>query len=118
MRNFANLWLRHLAEWSQRMPKLGLAQTEKEIGLIFARVEALSQNCVIGAMFNDRVMTRRDVIAAQCRCFAPQITELELLVAHNTRIWRSAGLIFAREIINDQPLELVGLINDVMWNSQ
>src|SRR5258705_7270910 len=118
MRDFADLRLSHFAERSQGTSKLRLAQTEKEIGLIFARVAALSQNCVISVVFNDRVMPRCDIVATQSGCFAPEVAKLELLVAHHTRVWRAASLVFAGEIINDQPLELVGLINDVMWNSQ
>src|SRR5437867_8420435 len=118
MRDLADLRLRHFAERSQRTAKLRLAQTEKEIRLIFARVEALSQNCVISVMFDDRVMPRCDVIATQSRCFAPKVAKLELLVAHHTRVWRAASLVFAREIINNQPLKLVGLINHVMWNAE
>ena len=49
MRDFADLRLRHFAERSQRTSKLRLAQTEQKIGLIFARIDALSQNCVISA---------------------------------------------------------------------
>ena len=94
MRDFADLWLRHFAERSQRTSKLRLAQTEKEIRLIFARVEALSQNCVISVMFDDRVMPRCDVIATQSRCFAPKVAKLELLVAHHTWVWRAASLVF------------------------
>src|SRR4030095_17015818 len=73
---------------------------------------------MISAVVDDRVMPRCDVIAAQSCCLAPKVAKLELLVAHHTRIWRSASLVFAREIINDQPLKLVGLINDVMWNAE
>ena len=63
MRDLSDFRLRHFAERSQRTPKLRLAQTKKEIGLIFARVEALSQDRVIGVMFDDCVMPRCDVIA-------------------------------------------------------
>jgi hypothetical protein len=63
VRDLADLRLGHFAERSQRTSKLGLAQAEKEIGLIFARVEALSQNCMISVMFNDRVMPRCNVVA-------------------------------------------------------
>ena len=76
MRDFADLWLRHFAERSQRTSKLRLAQTEKEIRLIFAGVEPLSQNRLISVPFDDRVMPCCDVIAIQCRCFAPQVAKL------------------------------------------
>ena len=63
-------------------------------------------------------MPRCNVVAPQGGGFAPKIAEFELLVAHHTRVWRAPGLVFAGEIINDQPLELVGFVNDVMRNTQ
>ena len=65
-------------------------------------------------MLNDRVMPSRDVVAAQRFGFAPKIAKLEFLVAHHTWIGRPAGLVLAREIIDNEPFELVGLINNVM----
>src|SRR5258708_19905439 len=117
MRDFADLRLSHFAERSQGTSKLRLAQTEKEIGLIFARVAALSQNCVISVVFNDRVMPRCDIVATQSGCFAPEVAKLDLLVAQHTRIWRSASLVFAGEIINNQPLKLPALIHHVLYHS-
>src|SRR5262245_33658250 len=63
-------------------------------------------------------MARCDVVAAECLSFAPEIAELEFLVAHHTRIWRPAGLGFAGEIINHYALELVSLVHHVMWNPE
>jgi hypothetical protein len=73
---------------------------------------------VIKVMLDDRIMTRSDVIAAECPGFAPEITELEFLVAHHARVRRPAGLIFAGEIINHDALELIGLVNHVMRNAE
>src|SRR5262249_55416461 len=50
--------------------------------------------------------------------FAPEIAELEFFVAHHTRVRRPAGLVFTGEIINHNTLELVGLVNHVMWNPE
>src|SRR6266436_5375083 len=63
-------------------------------------------------------MTRRDVIAAERPGFTPQIAELEFFVAHHARVRRPAGLVFAGKIINHDALELIGLVNDVMWNAE
>src|SRR5207302_90355 len=43
-RDFANLRLRHFAERAERVPELRLAQAEKKIGLILARIAALAQH--------------------------------------------------------------------------
>src|SRR5437763_2803808 len=69
-------------------------------------------------MLNDCIMTRRDVIAAERPGFTPEISELEFFIAHHARVRRPAGLVFAGEIINHDALELIGLVNDVMWNAE
>src|SRR5205809_7757580 len=69
-------------------------------------------------MLDDRVMAGRDIVATQCRCFAPEIAELDLFVAHHAWIRRSAGLVLAREIIDTESLELIGFVNDLMRNAQ
>ena len=69
-------------------------------------------------MFDDGVMARGDVIAAERLGLFPEIAELELLVAHHARIRRPAGLVFAGEIIDDQALELIRFIDDVMRKAQ
>ena len=63
-------------------------------------------------------MTRRDVIAPERCRFTPEIAELEFFVAHHARVRRPAGLVFAGEIINHDALELIGLINNVMRNTE
>ena len=63
-------------------------------------------------------MARSDVIAAECPGFAPKISELEFFIAHHARVRRPAGLILAGEIINHDALELIGLVNHVMWNAE
>ena len=68
-------------------------------------------------MFDDRVVSGRDVIAAERFGFAPKIAELQFLIAHHTRIWRAAGLILAREIIDDRALELICFIDNVVRNA-
>src|SRR5205809_3533411 len=63
-------------------------------------------------------MTRRDVIAAESLCFAPEVAELEFLIAHHTRVRRSACLILAGEIVYYDAFELIGLIDHVMGNAE
>ena len=69
-------------------------------------------------MLDNRVMTRRDVIAAERCSFTPEIAELELFIAHHARVRRPPGLVFAGEIINHDALELIGLINNIMRNTE
>jgi len=68
-------------------------------------------------MLDDRIMASRDVVAAQRLGFTPQIAELQFLIAHHAWIWRAPGLILAGEIIDHCLLELIGFIDDVMWNA-
>ncbi len=99
------------------MAELRLAQAEEEIGLILPRVRPFAQDGAVGAMLDDRVMPGRDVGAAERLGFVPKIPELQLLVAHDARIRRPAGLVLARKIIDHQPLELIGLVHHVMRNA-
>src|SRR5215831_11680131 len=69
-------------------------------------------------MFNDRIMTCSDVIAAKRPGLAPKIAELQFFIAHHTRVRRPAGLVFTGEIINHDALELVGLVHHVMWDAE
>jgi len=69
-------------------------------------------------MFNDRVMTGRDVIAAERCRFTPEIAELEFFIAHHARVRRPTGLVLAGEVINHDALELIGFINHVMRNTE
>src|SRR5204862_5504539 len=69
-------------------------------------------------MLNNRVMARTDVLAAECRGFAPETAELQFLIAHHARVRRPARLVFAGEIVNHYPLELIGLVHHVMRNAE
>src|SRR5205809_4784625 len=134
MRDFANLRLGHSAQWHQRAARLRLAQTEKEIRLILSLIDALAQHgeCRCGAlaalhtmrrrrrshMLNNRVVTGRDVIAAESLRLAPEVAELELLIAHHARVRRSACLILAGAIVYYDALALIGLVAHVMRNAE
>ena len=81
MRDFSDLGLSHRAERCECATKLWLAQTEQKVRLIFSWVDAFAQNrgasrTGIFVMFDDRVMSGRDVIAAKRFRFAPKISEL------------------------------------------
>ena len=116
-RDVADLRLRHPAEWSERATELRLAQAEEEIGLILARVTPFAQDRAVGVVLDDRVMAGGDVIAAERLRLVPKIAELQLLVAHHARVRRPAGLVFAREIIDHELLELIRFIDHVMRNT-
>ena len=47
-----------------------------------------------------------------------QAAELEVLIAHHTRIGRAAGFIFVGKILNHLGLKLLCFINQVIRNSQ
>ena len=96
---------------------MSLPQAEEEIRLVLARISAFPQHRAVGVMLDDCVVTGRDEVAAERLRFLPQIPELQLLIAHHARIRRAAGLVFAREIIDHDALELVRLVHHVMWNA-
>src|SRR6266480_2617242 len=117
MRDFSDLGFTHGSKRRQRAAELLLAQAEEKIGLVFARIDAFAQNRAIAVMLDNGVMARRDEIAAKRFGFAPEITELEFLVAHDAGIRRPTRLIFTREIIDHRALKLVGFIDHVMGNA-
>src|ERR1700730_5871127 len=117
MRDFSDLGFLHCSKRCQGAAPSSLAQTEKKIGLVFAWIDAFAQNRAVFVMLDDRVMPGRDIIAAERLGFSPEIAELEFLIAHHTRIRRAAGLIFAREIIDDRALELLRFIDHVVRNA-
>ena len=57
-----------------------------------------------------------DIIAAERLGLAPEITELEFLIAHHAWVRRPASLVFAGKIIDNESLKLVRLINNVVRN--
>src|SRR5438094_3081923 len=67
-------------------------------------------------MVNNCIMSGADVIAAERPGLAPEIAELEFLIAHHAWVWRPASLVFAGKIIDNESLELVRLINNVVRN--
>src|SRR5438874_5366180 len=69
-------------------------------------------------MFNDRVVSGRDIVTSEPLCFFPKISEFQFLVAHHTWIWRATGLVFAGKITDHEFFELIRLIDHVMWNSE
>src|SRR5438045_8501738 len=61
---------------------------------------------------------RKTIISAYCRTCAPETAELQFLIAHDARVRRPARLVFAGEIVNHDPLELIGLVHHVMRNAE
>src|SRR5437899_4084322 len=126
MSDLANLRFDHSTQRRQRAAQLRLAQTKQKIGLILPRIDSLVKNRVAvagvvdpgrvtasiwsrgaiaatgrghpGSMFNNGIMTRRDVIAAERCRFAPKASELEFLIPHHTRVPQPASLLFPGKI--------------------
>ena len=59
-------------------------------------------------------MSRRDKIRAELVRAVNQSSELQILIAHHTRIRRAAGLVFIGEILDDVLLEFRRLVNEVI----
>src|ERR1043166_3085281 len=143
MRDLANLGLGHFAQRHEGALQLRLAQAKQKIRLVFAWIDTFAKHRIAVALGVDPSRFRRDlrvdmaaviargynlpnnrVLSDGDRLFrerlrlTPEITKLDFLIAHHAWVWCPAGLIFAREIIDHESLELVGFINDVMRNTQ
>src|SRR5256885_15746107 len=69
-------------------------------------------------MFNDRVVSGRDIVTCEPLCFFPKISEFQFLVAHHTWIRRATSLVFAGKIIDHEFFELIRFIDHVMWDTE
>src|SRR4029077_3782345 len=65
-------------------------------------------------MFNDRVVSGRDIVTSEQLSLLPKISEFQFLVAHHTRIRRATGLVFAGKITDHEFFELIRFIDHVM----
>ena len=63
-------------------------------------------------------MAGRHMRGAERAGLGEQVAELELLVAHHARVRRATGGVFAGEIIDDQPLELARLVDDIVRDAE
>src|SRR4029077_1009380 len=70
------------------------------------------------AMFNDRVVSSRDIVTSQQLSFLPKISEFQFLVAHHTWIRRATSLVFAGKIIDHESFELIRFIDHVMRDGE
>src|ERR1043166_8768480 len=143
MRDLANLGLGHFAQRPEGALQPRLALAKQKIRLVFAWIDTFAKHRIAVAwgvdpsrfrrdlrvdmaaviargynLLNNRVVSGGDVIAVERLRLTPEITKLDFLIAHHAWVWCPAGLIFAREIIDHESLELVGFINDVMRNTQ
>src|SRR5205085_6249925 len=65
-------------------------------------------------MFNDRVVSGRDIVTSEQLSLLPKISEFQFLVAHHTWIRRATGLVFAGKITDHEFFELIRFIDHVM----
>ena len=65
-------------------------------------------------MFDDRIMPGGNEIARERLGFLPKISEFQFFITHHARIRGATGLVFAREIIDDDFFELVSFIHHIV----
>jgi len=98
--------------------ELLLAQGEEEVALVLARVAALAEDraATIVSVFalDDGVVAGGDEAGAEAAGFAPEVAELELLVAHDARVGGAPALVLAGKVLDDLGLEVAGLLDHVM----
>lgn len=104
------------AERKHRACQLVLPEREKEITLVLARIaSALEQAArTVFARLDAGEMSGGDEVGAKLVRTINEPAELEILVAHHTRIGRAAGPIFIRKILDDVLLKFPGFINEVI----
>src|SRR5262245_33837974 len=108
------------AQWKQSPGKLFLLQREKKVTLVLAPVAATLEQmtCPVCAFLDVREMAGGDLAGPQLTRPMDKRAELQLLVAHHARVWSSARSILFGEVLNDLPLNLFGLIDQVVGNVQ
>ena len=96
-----------------------LSQREEEVTLILAQIEsALEQHAPTLGSLQPRKMPCGDEVCAELIGAINEPTELEILIAHHTRIRRATGFVFIREVLDDVLLKFRRLVNEVVGNSQ
>ena len=117
-RDGADFRLLHPAERRERARELRLPEAEQKIRLIFPRIAPFAQHRPVTVMLDDRVVPRGDVVRAERLRLAPQVAKFHLLVAHHARVRRAPVFVLVGEIVDDQPLEVFPLVDDVMRHAQ
>src|SRR4051812_26305240 len=110
----AGLVLRHPPEREQRPGELPLPEHVEDVGLVLARIRAAEQMPpAVVAMDVPRVVAGRDEIDPELAGAAEERAELDLLVASNAGVRRSARVMLVEEVGQHRPLERLREVDDL-----
>src|SRR5439155_8176727 len=110
-RDRAHLVFRELAERKERARELRRRETEEKVRLVLGGVARPQQaRPAVGTARDARVVPGRDEIGAQGAGAAPELVELEVLVAEHARIRRPAAQVLADEDVLHLGAKRVGEI--------
>src|SRR5262245_33353210 len=115
----AGIALGFFAERKHRAFQLVLSQGEQEITLILAQIaSAPEQNAPIVAVLESSEMAGGNELRAELVCAINQSAELQILIAHDARIWRAAGFVFVGKILNDLRLKLFCFVDEIVRDAE
>jgi len=118
-RHLAGVRFRPFPERKHGAGELMLAQREKEITLVFALVATpFPEDASLFGPFQPREMAGGDELGSKLVSPFNQAPELEVLVAHHTRVGCAPGSIFVGKIPYHLFLELGRLVHEVIGNAE
>ena len=108
----------HAAERGEGVLELILAEAEKEIRLVLARIAAFFKHRMVGVVLDDRVMPGGDEVGSEGLGLRAEFAEFQMLVAHHAGIRSPAEAVFAGEIVDDDFFEVIGFVHDIVGDAE
>ena len=101
--NLANLTLGQLADGQQHFLKSGFGCSKEHVALIFVLIDPTADPSVITVTHQSGMVPTGHVRRADLSCVFMKPSELKPVIAADTWIGGSSGVIFGSEIVNDTP---------------
>ena len=114
--NFPRLMLGHSAEREKDSAELILRERIQNVALILCIIGRLAKNpaTLFFVVFVDGVVTRYDVVKLQFLCSVHELIKLDISVAVNARVRRSAVAICVNESLDNLQFEIIGIIENII----
>ena len=114
----ACLALVHRAERQACVRELLLCKRVEHVALVLALVERFFKEPAAVFLFDARVVTGHDGVAAQNAGALVEPLELQIAVAVDAGVWRGAALVGGNEAVDDLPLEVIRKVEDIVGNAE
>ena len=118
LRDFPDLRLGQIPQRKQGVGQLLLRQKVEHVSLVLGGIRRLPEPRSVGCLRNTGIMARGQIVTAQLRSAPPQCPELQMHVAGNTGIGRSARFILRGKIRHHIPVKFPGKVERVMGDPQ